>query len=166
MGHWHSQVKTGEWKVLGRQSTLFLEPILTVSRGSRAASSSVRAVVEGSWGGFCGEFIKAFDQQNRMALLLLPILGQASQTQAQTAGSQLGPLLRIGQNDQPTVLGQEMQLPFPLRSNSHFGEQRGADLLLLLLLLLCPCTESETPWTGRSETCHTPRQNETPPGNR
>ena len=41
-------------------------------------------------------------------------------------------------------------------------EQRGADLLLLLLLLLLlwPCTESETPWTGRSETCPTPRQNE------
>ena len=41
---------------------------------------------------------------------------------------------------------------------SHFGEQRGADLLLLLLLLLWPCTESETPWTGRSETCPTPGQ--------
>ena len=34
---------------------------------------------------------------------------------------------------------------------SHFGEQRGADLLLLLW----PCTESETPWTGRSEICPT-----------
>ena len=32
--------------------------------------------------------------------------------------------------------------------------------LLLLLLLLWPFTESETPWTGRSETCPTPRQNE------
>ena len=41
-------------------------------------------------------------------------------------------------------------------------EQRGADLLLLLLLLLLlwPCTESETPWTGRSETCPTLRQDE------
>ena len=39
---------------------------------------------------------------------------------------------------------------------AHFGEQRGADLLLLL----SPCTESETPWTGRAETCPTPRQNE------
>ena len=33
-------------------------------------------------------------------------------------------------------------------------------LPLLLLLLLLPCTESETPWTGRSETCPTLRQNE------
>ena len=31
---------------------------------------------------------------------------------------------------------------------------------LLLLLLLLPCTESETPWTGRSETCPALRQNE------
>ena len=37
-------------------------------------------------------------------------------------------------------------------------EQREADLLLLLLL----CTESETPWTGRSETCPTLRQDEFP----
>jgi len=39
-------------------------------------------------------------------------------------------------------------------------EQREADLLLLLLLLLLLCTESETPWTGRSETCPTTCQNE------
>ena len=41
-------------------------------------------------------------------------------------------------------------------------EQREADLLLLLLLLLLLCTESETPWTGRSETCPTLRQDEFP----
>ncbi len=45
-------------------------------------------------------------------------------------------------------------------------EQRGADLLLLLLLLLSLslslllCTKSETPWTGRSESCPTTCQNE------
>ncbi len=43
-------------------------------------------------------------------------------------------------------MGQVGDLPYT-------REQRGADLLLLLLLLLLPCTESETPWTGRSETC-------------
>jgi len=32
-------------------------------------------------------------------------------------------------------------------------------LSLLLSLLLWPGTESETPWTGRSETYPTPRQN-------
>jgi len=42
----------------------------------------------------------------------------------------------------------------------HAREQRGADLLLWLLLW--PGTESETPWTGRSETCPTPGQNEFP----
>ena len=55
-----------------------------------------------------------------------------------------------------------------MSSISPFGEQRGADILLLLLLfllllfllLLWPCTESPTPWNGRSETCPMPRQNE------
>ena len=55
-----------------------------------------------------------------------------------------------------------------MSSISPFGEQRGADILLLLLLfllllfllLLWPCTESTTPWNGRSETCPMPRQNE------
>jgi len=51
----------------------------------------------------------------------------------------------------------ESETPWTGRSETyptHFGERRGADLLLLLLLLLLlwPGTESETPWTGRSET--------------
>ena len=41
-------------------------------------------------------------------------------------------------------------------------EQRGADLSLSLLLLLSLCTKSETPWTGRAETCPTTCQNEFP----
>jgi len=35
---------------------------------------------------------------------------------------------------------------------SHFWELRGADLRICRLLGFWPCTESETPWTGRSET--------------
>jgi len=53
-------------------------------------------------------------------------------------------------------VGSWSQLASNIEVFAHFGEQRGADLLLLL----SPCTESETPWTGRAETCPTPRQNE------
>ena len=49
----------------------------------------------------------------------------------------------------------------------YVREQRGAYLLLLLLLLLLlwRCTESETPWTGRSETCPTALSREVRVGN-
>src|ERR1035437_2526910 len=57
---------------------------------------------------------KALDHDNGVVIMLLPILREALEAPAHRSGSQIGKLLAWSQDDEATVLGQQMQSSFPL----------------------------------------------------
>src|ERR1039457_1167347 len=82
-------------------------PLVKVSSHPLEPAAVAQRLPPGSFVGCAAKELpihKALHQQNRMTVVLLPIVGHALQTQAQAAGSQVGPLLPVGQNDESAVL--------------------------------------------------------------
>lgn len=80
-----------------------------------------------------------------MLVLRLPVRRQAFEAQAHRPGGQIGKLRSFDQDDEPAVLGQEMQSPFPL-FHGPFDGLVGA--LRWRAAALQPIQVSQVPWAS------------------